>query len=117
MQTFILQTVPAYVKLGLMVMDLTAQVSLNLDFTVYYNIISQYTIDIDECDLEPSICGPSAVCVDTFGSYQCILCNSGYSSNGTDCISEFITCVYMTLYTILIWSASMTPPPPPTHSQ
>ena len=48
-------------------------------------------IDIDECELGMTDCHENSTCVDTFGSYLCI-CNSGFSGNGTDCLSMSSVC-------------------------
>ncbi|XP_067687043.1 uncharacterized protein [Haliotis asinina] len=41
--------------------------------------------NINECQVNPSICGSRQICEDTQGSYLC-KCPTGYSKNGTDCI-------------------------------
>ena len=47
---------------------------------------SLYTLDIDECEANPGICGANSVCTNTDGSYLC-QCDPGYSGNadGTNC--------------------------------
>ena len=40
-------------------------------------------VDIDECNLNLSMCHPDSYCDNTIGSYLCI-CNVGYSGDGFD---------------------------------
>ena len=40
--------------------------------------------DINECEINPDICGDKAECNDTDGSYVCI-CSVGFSGNGSIC--------------------------------
>ena len=46
-------------------------------------------LDINECDLNMSMCQPDSYCNNTIGSYLCI-CNVGYSGDG------FINCTSKT---------------------
>ena len=55
-------------------------------------------LDIDECDIGLALCGLNAACRDTIGSYQCVLCDPGYISNGTECISMFMMLLSMYPY-------------------
>ncbi|XP_046357628.2 uncharacterized protein LOC124135955 [Haliotis rufescens] len=41
--------------------------------------------NVNECQVNPNICGSKQICVDNQGSYMCN-CPTGYAKNGTDCI-------------------------------
>ena len=66
-------------------------------FTVAY-------VDIDECNLNLSMCQPDSYCNNTIGSYLCI-CNVGYSGDGfINCTSKstelsIFHCFYFELFT------------------
>jgi len=49
----------------------------------------QMITDIDECEMGTDICDENANCTDTIGSFSCT-CNSGYSGDGVNCLSEFL---------------------------
>lgn len=51
---------------------------------IYFTIFTIYTIDKDECVINPGICAHN--CINTPGSYYCS-CRSGFqlSSDGTNC--------------------------------
>ena len=38
--------------------------------------------DIDECTVDPTICGPGGSCTNTVGTYECS-CADGYNGGGT----------------------------------
>ena len=52
-------------------------------------ILYQMATDIDECEMGTDICDENANCTDTIGSFSCT-CNSGYSGDGVNCLSEFL---------------------------
>ena len=58
---------------------------INNIMLVYINLFIVVCLDIDECNLNISMCQPDSYCDNTIGSYLCI-CNVGYSGDG------FINC-------------------------
>ncbi len=60
--------------------------------------IHNYT-DIDECEIDPSLCRD--VCVNTYGTYHCdcfvgyILNDDGVSCRGIDIIKVILLCIIM----------------------
>ena len=63
------------------------------DFAVIY-------VDIDECNLNLSMCQPDSFCNNTIGSYLCI-CNVGYSGDG------FINCTSKSTKDVSLTSSIM----------
>ena len=47
--------------------------------------------DIDECTRDTDFCDTNAECSDTIGSYECF-CRTGYSGDGFNCTSTFMSC-------------------------
>nr|XP_018666924.1 uncharacterized protein LOC100177807 isoform X2 [Ciona intestinalis] len=48
-----------------------------------FQLFNGVCVDTDEC-FSPSACVPNALCMNTFGSYNCI-CSDGYTGNGRHC--------------------------------
>ena len=62
---------------------------INNIMLVYINLFIVVCLDIDECNLNISMCQPDSYCDNTIGSYLCI-CNVGYSGDGfINCTSKF----------------------------
>ena len=49
-----------------------------------YLILSNISLDVDECEEGLAPCDANGHCMNTKGSYLC-LCNPGYEGNGTTC--------------------------------
>ena len=49
-----------------------------------YQLVDNTCEDVNECDLDPPICGYNHQCSNADGSYVCI-CQSGYYFNGATC--------------------------------
>ena len=45
---------------------------------------SSHPSDIDECQIQQSVCHKNSICLNTIGAYNCT-CNTGYYGNGFDC--------------------------------
>ena len=45
---------------------------------------SLFTLDFDECSLEPNPCDDHSNCINSDGSYSCI-CKQGFTGNGAVC--------------------------------
>ena len=43
-----------------------------------------YLADIDECQVNPKLCGSKGHCVNTEGSYYCF-CKEGFAARGSEC--------------------------------
>ena len=52
-----------------------------------YKVATCYFADVNECSLPLQLCHPDANCTDIEDGYICT-CKTGYSGNGTDCISK-----------------------------
>lgn len=50
-------------------------------------MLSCVPVDVDECSLPLQLCHPDANCINIEDGFICT-CKSGYSGNGTDCISK-----------------------------
>jgi len=60
---------------------------LNGNFQIYPSLSSVCFCglsDIDECEINPKVCGSKGQCVNSAGSYHC-LCKKGFVSRGSEC--------------------------------
>ena len=71
------------VTLDSLEMEQIVQVRLSLFVFVFE---ASSFLDINECEMDISLCDGNATCIDTEGSFLCV-CNSGYSGNGSSCAS------------------------------
>ena len=97
--TYVLPMLPALI----LMVDITVHVTqdtretdsiaqVRLVYVYFYILImhSAYSpLDINECDIVPSVCHNDADCTDSDGSYECT-CREGYSGNGTICEGIFL---------------------------
>ena len=78
----LLKTLLVNVKMGIVEMELIAQVYIYQGFyDGYFNYFPLLNADIDECATNMSPCVENSICVDTIGSYYC-LCGPGYVCEG-----------------------------------
>lgn len=62
--------------------------------------------DVNECVVNPQICGSNAQCSNNEGSYSCT-CNEGYEMTGKGCVGEHIIIlklltIYLFIYAVFI---------------
>ena len=66
------------------------------------DLYTAINLDINECNLNLSMCQPDSFCNNTIGSYLCI-CNVGYSGNGfINCTSKFNYVRCLSSYQLLL---------------